>query len=97
MIWYFRIVGHTGTEELHIYGFCRNQVAERYLLPCVFASASCFLHTIGLLCIRLRGSCGSIRLSMSAAIQFRFRSQPLPGCYQLDGLAYFFPRLSRLQ
>ena len=32
MIWYFRIVGHTGTEALHIYGFCRNQVVGRYLL-----------------------------------------------------------------
>ena len=32
MIWYFRIVGHTGTEELHMYGFCRNQVVGRYLL-----------------------------------------------------------------
>ena len=92
MIWYCGPYRHRRSAFIR---FCRNQVAERYL-PCVFASASCSLHSIGLLCIRLRGSCGSFRLPMSAAIQSSFRSQPPPGCYHLDGLTYSFPRLSRL-
>lgn len=53
MIWYCGSYRHRRIACIRL---CRNQVAECYL-PCVFASASCSLHTIGLLCIRVRGSC----------------------------------------